>query len=219
MITTLDPTVAGRRAPGPGGPRPARSRPALDPRTGAILALYSHPSYDPNPAGQSTTAPWCVRRGTPSWTRPRRSRCGPRATAELYPPGSTFKIVVADGRAGERHRPGAHVRGPAAGRAAPQDPPATIEQLRGWAVQRRRTDDPDKGAGGQLQHRVRAAGARNWADRSWHRREAFGLNAEVGFDVPASRQASVPRSWIPRSTRTERDRAARRAGHRRCRWR
>jgi penicillin-binding protein A len=66
---------------------------ALDPRTGAILALASSPSYDPatlsthNPAQISATYHQLLHDpGEPLIDR---------ATSETYPPGSLFKIVTA----------------------------------------------------------------------------------------------------------------------------
>lgn len=63
---------------------------ALDPRTGRILVLASSPSYDPNFVENNFSA--IERIG---------AECSPaaplvnRATAGLYPPGSTFKVVTA----------------------------------------------------------------------------------------------------------------------------
>jgi peptidoglycan glycosyltransferase len=48
---------------------------ALDPRTGAVLAMYANPSYNDNP--------------------PLRGSSFNRSTQASYPPGSTFKIVTA----------------------------------------------------------------------------------------------------------------------------
>lgn len=62
---------------------------ALDPTTGAILAMVSTPSYDPNLlVGVDATAHWQTLLADPG--RP----LADRATRELYPPGSTFKTVV-----------------------------------------------------------------------------------------------------------------------------
>ncbi|MCA1736565.1 MAG: penicillin-binding protein 2 [Actinobacteria bacterium] len=62
---------------------------ALDPTTGAILAMVSTPSYDPNLlVGVDAAAHWQTLLADPS--RP----LADRATRELYPPGSTFKTVV-----------------------------------------------------------------------------------------------------------------------------
>lgn len=58
---------------------------ALDPRTGAILALASVPGYDPSTVDDD----W--RTLNSSATKPLLNR----ATQGLYPPGSTFKVVTA----------------------------------------------------------------------------------------------------------------------------
>ncbi len=62
----------------------------LDPRSGAVRALYSAPSYDPNLfAGRVSSATWKALREDPS--RPLQNR----AVAGVYSPGSTFKLIVA----------------------------------------------------------------------------------------------------------------------------
>ncbi|NNK49474.1 MAG: penicillin-binding protein 2, partial [Gemmatimonadetes bacterium] len=63
---------------------------ALDPRTGEVLLLYSHPSFDPNLfVGGISEADWGAIRDDP-----RRPVLNRAATA-LYPPGSTWKLVLA----------------------------------------------------------------------------------------------------------------------------
>ena len=63
---------------------------ALNPTTGEILALVSTPSYDPALLlGTDAAAQWQALLDDPN--RP----LADRATRELYPPGSTFKTVVA----------------------------------------------------------------------------------------------------------------------------
>jgi penicillin-binding protein A len=52
---------------------------ALDPRTGAVLAMYSNPTYNPNKPNAPCTQIGCQLN---------------RATQGQYPPGSTFKIVT-----------------------------------------------------------------------------------------------------------------------------
>lgn len=79
VYTTLDPQaqqVAAQQLSGQHG-----SVVALDPRTGAVLAMYSNPSYDDN--GPDPCGPKAV--GT----------CFNRATQASYAPGSTFKIITA----------------------------------------------------------------------------------------------------------------------------
>lgn len=65
---------------------------ALDPRTGAILAMYSSPSYDPNPLATHDSAleqnTWKTLNASPD--KPMLNR----ATADAYPPGSTFKVIM-----------------------------------------------------------------------------------------------------------------------------
>ncbi|MEA2625731.1 MAG: penicillin-binding protein 2 [Candidatus Binatota bacterium] len=63
---------------------------ALDPTTGAILALVSRPSFDPNLFSDGIS----VRDWTGLLTDPLRP-LSDRAVQGQYPPGSTFKIAVA----------------------------------------------------------------------------------------------------------------------------
>lgn len=66
---------------------------ALDPKTGAVLALVSSPSYDPNRLASTDLAT-----ARTAWTELNADKGRPmanRATKEVYPPGSTFKLVTA----------------------------------------------------------------------------------------------------------------------------
>ncbi|HRW20273.1 MAG TPA: penicillin-binding protein 2 [Dermatophilaceae bacterium] len=67
---------------------------ALNPKTGAILALVSKPEYDPNQLsthdGGAATSTWEQLRTDP--TRPLADRT---IAGNTYPPGSVFKIVTA----------------------------------------------------------------------------------------------------------------------------
>ncbi len=66
---------------------------ALDPRDGGVLALWSSPSYDPDPLAshdaQQVRSAWQSLNADPA--KPLLNR----AVREWYPPGSTFKIVTA----------------------------------------------------------------------------------------------------------------------------
>jgi len=58
---------------------------ALDPRTGAVLAMASSPTYDPGTLGDDWESLTATSSGAPLVNR---------ASMSLYPPGSTFKVVT-----------------------------------------------------------------------------------------------------------------------------
>ena len=65
---------------------------ALDPRTGAILALVSTPSYDPSRLSTHSPAT-----NTQWWNTYMHDPAQPmldRAISQTYPPGSTFKVIT-----------------------------------------------------------------------------------------------------------------------------
>lgn len=65
---------------------------AIEPRTGRILAMVSTPSYDPNQLSGHDGA-----EGTKAMDALRDNPANPqlnRAVSQIYPPGSTFKVVV-----------------------------------------------------------------------------------------------------------------------------
>jgi peptidoglycan glycosyltransferase len=62
---------------------------ALDPATGAVLALVSNPTFDPNVLASGTPE-----EGNALDADPERPLLD-RAIAETYPPGSSFKVLVA----------------------------------------------------------------------------------------------------------------------------
>jgi peptidoglycan glycosyltransferase len=85
---------------------------ALDPETGGILALVSHPSYDPNELSShnlSEVDASFERLGSDS-SQPLVNRA---IEGDLYPPGSVFKLVVAAAalESGE-YTPGSTLQGP-----------------------------------------------------------------------------------------------------------
>jgi penicillin-binding protein A len=65
---------------------------AIDPRTGALIAFWSFPSFDPNPISSLDGA-----RAKAAWTRYNAAPGKPLLAhqyQELYPSGSTFKLVT-----------------------------------------------------------------------------------------------------------------------------
>jgi len=88
---TIDPKMQRIAADALGNQKGAVA--AINPQTGAVLALYSSTTYDPNlitkPIGEGCAKPK---------TQLENAAGNPllfRATQERYPPGSTFKIVTA----------------------------------------------------------------------------------------------------------------------------
>ncbi|MBE3074673.1 MAG: penicillin-binding protein 2, partial [Actinobacteria bacterium] len=67
---------------------------ALDPSTGAILAMVSHPQYDPTTLSShnldAVAASWKALNADPGRPAVNRAIAG-----DLYPPGSTFKLITA----------------------------------------------------------------------------------------------------------------------------
>ncbi|WP_406171489.1 peptidoglycan D,D-transpeptidase FtsI family protein [Streptomyces sp. NBC_00996] len=93
VVTTLNDAAQKAAYQGLGNKKGAVA--AIDPKTGAILALASTPSYDPSTfSGNSTDT------DTKAWNRLQKKNNPDdpmlnRALRETYPPGSTFKVVTA----------------------------------------------------------------------------------------------------------------------------
>jgi penicillin-binding protein A len=84
---------------------------AIEPATGAILAMVSKPSYDPNPLASHE-----VPVQQEAWNQLREDDDTPdrnRAIAQTLPPGSVFKIVTAAAALENGFEPGSVVPGPA----------------------------------------------------------------------------------------------------------
>ncbi|MFH8794602.1 penicillin-binding transpeptidase domain-containing protein [Streptomyces sp. NPDC017941] len=90
VVTTVEPAAQQAAFAGLGGRKGAVA--ALDPATGAVLALVSTPSYDPERlagTGGAVTGAWAALNADPD--KPMLNR----ALDRTYPPGSTFKVVTA----------------------------------------------------------------------------------------------------------------------------
>jgi len=64
---------------------------AMDPTTGAILAMYANPTYDPSPLASHNTNN--ERNAWDLYTLDKNTPMLPRSYRQTYPPGSTYKIV------------------------------------------------------------------------------------------------------------------------------
>ncbi len=94
---------------------------AVNPTTGAILALVSTPSYDPNElAGHD---PAVVRANYERLSTAKSRPMLDRAIRQTYPPGSTFKLVTSAAALRERHVHARH-----RGRQLRADHPAAVDR-------------------------------------------------------------------------------------------
>ena len=89
---TIDPAVQAAAAEALGDQRGAAV--AIDPRTGAILAMVSRPTFDPNALSshQLNAVEQAYEELAQDPSQPLVNRA---LAGDLYPPGSTFKLVVA----------------------------------------------------------------------------------------------------------------------------
>ncbi|MCM2419540.1 penicillin-binding protein 2 [Streptomyces sp. RKAG293] len=90
VITTIDPAVQQAAFKGLGDKKGAAV--AIDPATGRILGMVSTPSYDPSKISGGSKADGAA------WSALQADKDQPmlnRALRAAYPPGSTFKLVVA----------------------------------------------------------------------------------------------------------------------------
>ncbi|WP_099908117.1 penicillin-binding transpeptidase domain-containing protein [Streptomyces sp. TLI_171] len=90
VITTIDPAAQRAAVQGLGNQKGAVA--AIEPATGRILALASTPSYDPGSFAGTSTA------DQDAWKKLQDDPDQPmlnRALRQIYPPGSTFKVVTA----------------------------------------------------------------------------------------------------------------------------
>jgi peptidoglycan glycosyltransferase len=84
---------------------------AIEPSTGAILAMVSKPSYDPNPLASHD-----IPTQQEAWTALQEDEDNPmanRAAAEILPPGSVFKLVTSAAALENGFEPDSVVPGPA----------------------------------------------------------------------------------------------------------
>jgi peptidoglycan glycosyltransferase len=153
---------------------------ALDPRTGGVLGLWSYPSFDPNVLSahdfEATEAAYALLEAAPG------KPLLPKAYQEIYPPGSTFKVVT--GAAGVE-----------TGAVTPTEP--VYPSIRALDVPGTSRDLPNFGGslcGGALFEILARSCNTSFAqmgldlggDTMASTSEAFGFNARPPFDLPTA---------------------------------
>ena len=153
---------------------------ALDPSTGAILALYSNPTFDPNPVSDVSNP----QDAEAAWTELAEDEQKPllnRALKERYPPGSTFKVVTAAAALENGETPDSTI-----------DAPATVDL--GAPLPNAWGGPCNGGEPDSLAHSIEQScntSMANWAielgdDKMTEQAEKFGFNqGEVQTPVPA----------------------------------
>ena len=154
---------------------------ALDPKNGEILALASRPVFDPNVLSRELTAK--------QWDNIVRNEGRPlnnRATQGQYPPGSTFKIVMAA----------------AALETKTVEPTTKIHCAGGYQFGRRLYHDWKAGGHGYMDLRQAivdscdvyfyTVGQRMGIDAIASFASRFGLGRETGVELPSERVGIVP---------------------------
>ena len=161
---------------------------AMDPRTGEVLAMYANPSFDPSPLashdGDKVRAAW--RRLTDDPAKPLLSR----ASQELFPPGSTFKLVTAAAALENGMTPNTKFDNPPV-----LDLPQTTNTLQNFGG--------EHCLGGAAQLTLAQAlevscnvvfgevGLRLGAEKLVTQAQRFGFDQQIDFDVPFA-EGSIP---------------------------
>ncbi len=183
VTLTIQPAVQKAAAAALGGRRGAVV--AVDPRSGAVLAMVSFPTFDPNPlAGHDLKA---VQRSWNAFQADPGKPMLPRPYRERYSPGSTFKVVTASAAIGSRPDLAAKVY-----------PPKKTLDLRGTS-----RDLPNFGGstcGGPLPELLRASCNTGFGELGLDlggpalRDEAlsFGWGERPPFDLPAPAASGFP---------------------------
>jgi peptidoglycan glycosyltransferase len=161
---------------------------AIDPRSGEVLALYSNPTYDPNPL--SSHDPEEVRRSYQE-LEPQEpdSRLVSRATDTFFPPGSSFKVITAAAALENGYRPDTLLPNP-----PKLDVPQTTADIENFGgTQCPGGSDISLADALQVSCNVAfgALGLELGAERLVEQAQRFGFSQDISFDIPFV-EAEIP---------------------------
>ncbi|HEX9235686.1 MAG TPA: penicillin-binding transpeptidase domain-containing protein, partial [Actinomycetota bacterium] len=189
VVTTIDPQLQRIAARGLRGLQGGLV--AMDPRTGEILAMYSNPTFDPNPlaAHDPSTVQTAWKQLIDNHSKPLLSR----ATQELFPPGSTFKVVTAAAALDSGLRPTSTFPNP------PQlDLPQTNNTLKNFGGEHCLGGAPQLTLQQALQVSCNVVfgqvGLKIGADALVRQAERFGFDRHIHFDLPFAEGQIPPAS-------------------------
>ena len=154
MQTTIVPKIQQAAAQALGSQQGAVI--ALDPKTGAVLAMVTSPAYDPNTIASHDID--AAGKAYDTLAKDPNRPLANRAAREIYPPGSTFKLVTAAAALADGKSPDTQVDAPDRLRL-----PGTNTFLPNDSNCGGTPNHDAPGPGGLLQHGVRQprAGARS----------------------------------------------------------
>jgi peptidoglycan glycosyltransferase len=179
LVLTIDPRLQETADAALGG-RPGAVA-ALNPQTGEILALVANPSFDPN--ALSSHDGKAIRR---AWKRLNADPAKPllsAATDDFFPPGSTFKIVVAAAALENGITPETSFPNP------PElDLPQTTSTLENFGGDHCLGGAPEITLAQALEVSCNVAfaeiGLELGAERLSEQARAFGFSGDIEFDIP-----------------------------------
>ncbi len=157
----------------------------LDARNGEVLAMTTTPSFDPTLFNSGVSqAQWV------EWTRNRRTPLINKASAGLYPPGSTFKMVVA-------------MAGLEAGVIGPKDRitcPGFLDlgdtRFHCWSKHGHGALDMRGGLKNSCDVFFYEVARRAGIDRVAAMANRFGIGVDLGIELPGARRGLMPtRAW------------------------
>ncbi len=186
VVTTIDP-VLQRTAEDALGNLPGAVV-AMDPKSGQILAMYANPAYDPTPLAshnpKAVRAAWKRLNDTPS--KPLLSR----ASQELFPPGSTFKLVTTAAALENGMKPSTTFPNP-----AELDLPQTTNTLQNFGGEHCLGGAPQLTLAQALTVSCNVVfgeiGLKLGADKLVTQAQRFGFDQDVPFDIPFA-EGSIP---------------------------
>lgn len=194
LVTTIDPVLQQTAADGLGERDGAVA--AIDPRTGDVLALVANPTYDPNILsshdGDRIRDAWDRLNADPE--KPLVSG----ANDELFPPGSTFKIVTAAAALENGMTPQTTFPNPRV-----LDLPQTTSNLQNFGGSHCVGGASEITLAQALQVSCNvtfgALGLELGAERLVEQARRFGFSGDVGFDIPfAEGQIPGPEAFTDR---------------------
>jgi peptidoglycan glycosyltransferase len=181
VVTTIDPVlqqVAQEQLAGRAG-----ALVAMNPRTGEILAMYSTPTFDPNPLASHDLE--AVRQAWQRLNAAGGKPLLPKATQELYPPGSTFKLVTAAAALENGMEPNTEIDNPPT-----YTPPQTTNELHNFGDTHCAGGAPKITLAQAFEESCNVAfaqiGVGLGGEALVRQAEAFGFDGDIDIDIPFS---------------------------------